>query len=338
MASHKEQESHKLELLSFQDIDAEPTEFLWCPYIPRGKITILQGDPGDGKTTLALAIASAISKGQALPGEAPLGCGNILFQTAEDGLADTIKPRLEQLGANCSRIYTIKEEERPLSFLDARIEEAIVKVEADLLIIDPLQAYIGSANMGSAGAMRPLLSALGAVAERTECAILILGHLNKSNQKIQYRSLGSIDIFAAVRSVLTVRRLNEKIRFFEHTKSNLAPTGVAQAFSFDPDMGFVWHGEADVAAEDIPFGKTPPPKPESQMEKAKRFLQTKLANGPMRAIEIERLAQEAGISKSTLNRAKTELGIVPNKQGTFWVWQLPIEVDFEDCQDDQTAA
>ena len=202
----------KLKIITMQDVQAEPAEFLWEPYIPHGKISIVQGDPGDCKTTLLLAIAAAVTRGSALPGGGCSDPANVIFQTAEDGLADTIKPRLEQLGADCSRVYVVDEEDQALSLSDERIEQAIVEKDAKLFILDPLQAYLGGADMHSANGIRPLMKALGAVAEWTGCAIVIIGHLNKKGGKAQYRGLGSIDIYAAARSVLTVGRLDESTR------------------------------------------------------------------------------------------------------------------------------
>ena len=113
---------NELKLISMEDIQAEEVKWLWRPYIPRGKITIIQGDPGDGKTTLALALAALVSKGQPMPGcddaAPPM---NVLYQTAEDGLADTIKPRLTTMDADCSRILVIDESEKSLTFNDERL-------------------------------------------------------------------------------------------------------------------------------------------------------------------------------------------------------------------------
>jgi len=218
----------ELRMFSMQDIKADPVAWLWEPYIPRGKITIVQGDPGDGKTTMTLAIAAAVVNGESLPGGFADIPANVIFQTAEDGLADTIKPRLEQLGADCSRIHVIDESEQPLSLSDERLEQAIVQTHAKLLIIDPIQAYLGGSDMNSARGMRLLMKSLGSVAERTGCTIIIIGHLNKKDGKAQYRGLGSIDIFAAARSVLAIHRTGDNMRLAVQVKSNLARPGPAR--------------------------------------------------------------------------------------------------------------
>ena len=327
----------KLKIITMQDIQAEPAEFLWVPYIPLGKISVVQGDPGDGKTTLLLAIAAAVTRGTHLPGGKSAAPASVIYQTAEDGLADTIKPRLEQLGADCSRVHVVNEEEKALSLSDERIEQAIIKMDAKLFILDPLQAYLGGADMHSANRIRPLMKVLGAVAERTGCAIVIIGHLNKKGGKAQYRGLGSIDIYAAARSVLTVGRLDERTRAMVHGKSNLAPPGPPQAFSFDPSAGFTWHGDCDITLEELLAGGKASPKPENQLEKAKRLIESALADGIVPATEIQEMARDQGISTKTLNRAKEALGIISTKRQNKWFWQIPITVEYEECQDGQDS-
>ena len=191
--------------------------------------------------------------------------------------------------------------------------------------------------MHSAGGIRPLMKSLGAVAERTGCAIVIIGHLNKRSGKAQYRGLGSIDIYAAARSVLTVGRLDEGTRAMVHGKSNLAPPGPPQAFSFDPAAGFTWHGECDVTLDELLSGKQSSPKPENQLERAKRFLESTLEHDAVPATEVQAMAREQGISSKTLIRAKEALGVISIKRGDKWYWQIPITVEYEECQDGQDS-
>jgi RecA-family ATPase len=195
-----------LKIITMRDVKPETVEWLWEPYIPYGKITLLQGDPGDGKTTTATAIAAAVSTGATLPGGGRTTPSGVIIQNAEDGLADTTIPRLERFGADVDRVYFIDEDES-LSLSDERIESAIVRTGARLCILDPIQAYLGGANMNSANGIRSLMKRLGDVAAWTGCAMLLVGHMNKSGGKSQYRSLGSVDIYAAARSVLTVGRI-----------------------------------------------------------------------------------------------------------------------------------
>lgn len=202
----------ELNIINMADVEAVAVKWLWKPYIPLGKITIIQGDPGEGKTTLALSIAAALTQGEKLPNEveskAPM---NVIYQTAEDGLADTIKPRLEAVNADCARVLVIDESKEELSMTDERIEKAIQQTGAKLIILDPIQAYIGAnVDMHRANEIRPVMSKLGRIAEEYGCAVVLIGHMNKAEgQKSSYRGLGSIDITAVARSVLIVGKMRD---------------------------------------------------------------------------------------------------------------------------------
>jgi len=337
-----------LKIITMRDIESERVQWLWEPYIPQGKITIIQGDPGDGKTTMSLAIAAAVTTGAPLPGNcACITPDNVIFQTAEDGLADTIKPRLEQLGADCGRIHVIDEGEKTLSLADERIEQAITKMNAKLFILDPLQAYLGGTDIHSANGIRPLMKHLASVAERTQCAVVIIGHLNKKSGKSQYRGLGSIDIYAAARSVLTVGRIDneENLRAVVHNKSNLAPNGTSLTFGFDPVSGFYWHGEYDISIDELLNAKKQ--QPENQFARARKLIENALRNGAVLATEMVKMAEENDISEKTFYRAKSALGVISVKRNDIWYWEMPeiIVTEFredrqhgQDTQDGHGAA
>ena len=322
----------ELKLIRMSDIHPEPVSWTWEPYIPSGAITLIQGDGSAGKTTVTLAIAAAMTRGDALPGGGTLIPSNVIIQNSEDSYAQTIRTRLEQMGADCDRIHIIDEEEKALSLSDSRIEEAIILTNAKLVLLDPVQAYFGRANMNSANGVRPLMKRLGEVAARHGCSVLLVGHLHKKASKAAYAGLGSIDIFAAARSVLTVGYTNadENIRAIVQNKNNLAPAGKSQAFRIDPIHGFEWMGECDVTVDEI-LGK--PRKPESQFAKARRFIEAILARGPVLAVEVMERAEAEDISLSTLNRAKEALGAISVKHGEQWFWVLPIEAECRDVTD-----
>jgi predicted ATP-dependent serine protease len=176
-----------MKLINMNEVQSEPVRWLWYPYIPYGKITLVQGDPGDGKTTFVLAVAALLTNGTPMPETEPteiITPQTVIYQTAEDGLADTIKPRLVNIGADCSKVIVINESETPLSFSDNRIEQAIVTTQARLLILDPLQAYLGAdVDMHRANEVCPSFKALAGVAEKTGCAVLIIGHMNKARDR-----------------------------------------------------------------------------------------------------------------------------------------------------------
>ncbi len=133
-----------LQMIKMSDVQSQEVAWLWYPFIPYGKLTIIQGDPGDGKTTFVLNIAARLSKGKGLDSEMKLTEPlNVIYQSAEDGLADTIKPRLEQAGADCENILVIDESIKSLSMIDERLEEAVIRAKAKMLILDPIQAYLG---------------------------------------------------------------------------------------------------------------------------------------------------------------------------------------------------
>lgn len=308
-------------MIRMSEIQEQMVSWLWYPYIPSGKITIMQGDPGEGKTFLILGIAAYLSQGIPFFERESQPPANVIYQTAEDGLADTIKPRLISLGADCRKILVIDESENPLSFCDQRIKRAIIKTSAKLLILDPLQAYLGAnVDMHRANELRPIFSRLGNVAEETGCAIVIIGHMNKGGTKSTYKGLGSIDITAAARSVLVVGRSpeDENVRIMAHTKSNLAPSGSSIAFTFDDGLKIL--GESNVTVNELlGFVKAK----RNVKEEAKEFLQNFLSGEPMEAQKIFTKSEELRISQRTLKTVKKELGILSEKVGDVWFWKMP---------------
>ena len=190
-----------VEIIRMSEVDTQTVEWLWEPYIPFGKVTIVQGNPGEGKTTFALRLAAACTTGGTLPGMKPLPPFQVIYQTAEDGLGDTVKPRLIEAEADLDRVLVIDEAKRELTLSDERIEKAITQNGARLIILDPIQAYMGEkTDMNRANEVRPMFRRLADVAERTGCAVILIGHLNKAaGGQSAYRGLGSIDFRAADR-------------------------------------------------------------------------------------------------------------------------------------------
>ncbi len=313
-----------LELIRMSDIQPEEVQWLWYPYIPLGKLTVIQGDPGEGKTTFVLAVIAALTKGEALPEREPLDPVNILYQTAEDGLADTIRPRLDALGADCSRVLVIDESKRELSLSDERIRQAMEKTRAKLLVLDPLQAYLGAeVDMHRANEVRPILKRLGSVAEQMGCAVVLIRHLNKmQGQKTGHRGMGSVDFQAAARSVLLVGRTKEdpQLRIVVPDKSSLAPEGESIAFTLDPEQGFQWKGYCAYNAEELLGGSTK--QVQTKTMQAEETLRN-LLDKPAPAEEILRRITAAGISERTLMTAKKNLGVLSEKRGAQWFWRLP---------------
>lgn len=315
---------NNVKLISMDTIPIEKVKWLLYPFIPLGKITILQGDPGEGKTTLALQIIAALTTGKPVWEGAPLmESVNVIYQTAEDGLADTIKPRLVAAGADCARVMVIDDSDRVLTLDDDRLEQAIEQTGARLVVLDPIQGYIGaSVDMHRANEIRPLMYRIAKLAEKYGCAILLIGHMNKnSGEKSSYRGLGSIDFQAAARSVLVVGRIKDDptLRVVCPAKSSLAPEGGAVAFRLDPEQGFQWVGPYDISVDELLSGNNRGHK----LREAQSFLKEVLADGPLPQTEIEAAAQQAGIRPKTLRNARYELGVTSTKVSKQWVWALP---------------
>ena len=287
------------------------SEPVWEPYIPFGKVTIVQGNPGEGKTTFALRLAAACTTGGTLPGMKPLPPFQVIYQTAEDGLGDTVKPRLMEAEADLDRVLVIDEAKRELTLSDERIEKAIVQNGARLIILDPIQAYMGEkTDMNRANEVRPMFRRLADVAERTGCAVILIGHLNKAaGGQSAYRGLGSIDFRAAARSVLLIGRVKREpnVRVIVHDKSSLAPEGKPIAFCLDPETGFSWIGEYDITADELLSGAGG--NTATKTEQAERLILDLLADGKEFASEdIVKAAAEAGISERTVQNAKRNMG------------------------------
>ena len=317
-----------VKIIRMSDVELTPVEWLWKPYLPFGKLSVLQGNPGEGKTYFAMHLAAACTNGKLLPNMERMEPFNVIYQTAEDGLGDTVKPRLIEAGADLDRVLVIDDSDVQLTLSDERIEKAIIENNARLVIIDPIQAYLGAdVDMNRANEVRPIFMRLGQVAQRTGCAILLIGHLNKAAgmQSLQ-RGLGSIDIAAAVRSVMFIGKLKHDptIRILTHEKSSLAPPGVSLAFSLGDEGGFRWVGEYDITADEMLSGIEP--QRETKTQQAKDLICTLLAGGKQVLSEdIDKAALERGIPGRTVRDAKRELGdalkskIVEGRKKVFWM-------------------
>ena len=317
-----------VKIIRMSDVELTPVEWLWKPYLPFGKLSVLQGNPGEGKTYFAMHLAAACTNGKLLPNMERMEPFNVIYQTAEDGLGDTVKPRLIEASADLDRVLVIDDSEVQLTLSDERIEKAIIENNARLVIIDPIQAYLGAdVDMNRANEVRPIFMRLGQVAQRTGCAILLIGHLNKAAgmQSLQ-RGLGSIDIAAAVRSVMFIGKLKHDptMRILTHEKSSLAPPGVSLAFSLGDEGGFRWVGEYDITADEMLSGIEP--QRETKTQQAKDLICALLAGGKQVLSEdIDKAALERGIPGRTVRDAKRELGdalkskIVEGRKKVFWM-------------------
>lgn len=325
---HTNQTSPALEIIRASDIEPREIEWLWYPFIPFGKVTLLQGDPGDGKSTFILTVAALLTRGEPLPftsrAFAPM---NVIYQTTEDDAEDTIVPRFILAGGDRERLLFIAEKEAPLSFGDGRLKEAVVKTNARLLILDPLSSYIGDCQINAANEVRPRFNRLIGVAKETGCAIVIVNHLNKMyGTKAIYRTPGSIDIVGAVRSALLIGRSrgNETERVLVQQKANLAPMGAAIVFSVGED-GITFLERTEKTADELLTGfHSPSGRPAEKTELALALIKELLSDGEEHeASACEARLREAGVSSSTAKKAKAILGVRSSKRHWGWFWSLP---------------
>ena len=299
-------------VMKMSDVEETVVQWLWYPFIPFGKVTLIQGNPGKGKTWLAMALAAYCTNRKELPNALPIEPFNVFYQTAEDGIGDTIKPRLAKCGADMTRVRFINEEEKQLSMTDERIEKAIRQNHVRLMIMDPIQAYLGAnVDMNRANEIRPLFRNLSNIAERTGCAIVLIGHLNKaSGSQSDYRTLGSVGIAAAVRSILFVEKVekekNQDIRVVYQQKDSLAKKENPVAFSLNEE-GLTWLGEYDISIEDLLAGNTGTKK-ETKLEKAQKLILDLLNKRKVMCLEeLESELRAYGISARTGRDARKQL-------------------------------
>ena len=318
-----QEESNLLTLYS--DVRATSVRWLWYPYIAIGKITLLQGDPGDGKSTMMMSLISEVSNGGLTPDGKEIGRPQrVIYQCSEDGVADTIKPRLERCGADCRNIAFINEEIcGGLTLDDERIRQTIISFRPRLVVIDPIQAYLGNdSDLLIAGRARKLMQRLGMWASVYDCAVVLIGHLNKKEgSKDLYRSLGSIDVVAAARSVLQVERntADTDIRIVHQIKNSLAPAGNDIEFEIRPETGFRWiKCESPLmqptSSEQLVF--------QTKTEKAAYLIKKLLSSEDMKAKEMYMRLSDEGISHRTAEDTRKEIGVRCYRKMRQWYWSL----------------
>ena len=323
-------------LTLYSDVDTKIVKWVWFPYIASGKITLIQGDPGDGKSTMMMHIIAELTTGGAMPdGTATGKPQRVIYQCSEDGVGDTIKPRLVKIGANCKNIAFINEEIYDgLTLDDERIRRAIIEFEPRMVVLDPVQAYIGSeSNLQIAGRARKLMRRLSMWAEAYDCAIVLIGHMNKrEGSKDLYRGLGSIDIIAAARSVLQVERDPDDpdIRVVTQIKNSLESTGENIRFEIRPHTGFRWiaasgHPMPSRVKEDLNW--TDQLKDfKTKQEEAAFILTRMLKERDVASKEIFLLLSERGIAEKTARHVKEEMGIKAYRKNRRWFWTLNQDV------------
>lgn len=322
----------ELKIISSTNVEVREINWLWYPFIPRGKVTILQGDPGEGKSTFMLTLAAYLTRGEALPftdcGEPPDPI-TVLYQSTEDDYDDTIVPRFIKAGGIRDRLAFIDESEYPLTFDDERILEGIKQTGAKLLVLDPLASYIGDCSLNASNEVRQKFNALINASRETDCAIVVVNHMNKMpGLKAIYRTPGSIDVAGAVRSILLLARDSdeEDKRYLVQTKMNLASKGDALEFRIEDD-GIKFTGITDKTADEILRKQdfvSGIGRPDVKLQEAKEVIEELLAAGTaVPAEDCEAVLKKNGIRRSTAQTAKRELGIESVRIQDRWYWKLP---------------
>jgi hypothetical protein len=323
-------------VVQLSTIATEDVRWLWRDRIASGKLTLLDGDPGLGKSTLTLAIAAAVSAGKPMPGEsaATRPAANVLIIAVEDGVGDTVKPRLEAAGANLDRIFCFTS---PVCLRDDLVElqRLIEKFNIAMVIIDPLMAVLG-ADASNDQKCRSVLTPLGDIATKTGAAVLMVRHLTKAGSRSAlHRGGGSMAIIGAARLALLFSRdpSNPEMRVLAVTKSNLGPIAPSVRFVLGSAEGPPTLTYAGTVKHDADALLANPGDPERRtaIDEADEFLRDLLANGPMPANEIIKAGTQAGISNATLRRAKARLRVTPVKMSfdSGWSWVLPAAANDE---------
>lgn len=308
----------------YSDIKEMPINWLWYPYIPIGKITLLQGDPGDGKSSMMMSIIAQLTIGGTAPDGTHFGePKRVIYQCSEDDVSDTIKPRLQKNGADCSMVAFLDEEQLgSITLNDERLRDAIKEFRPSLVVVDPIQSYLGNdVDIHIAGKARKVMHQLSLWASTYDCAVVLIGHLNKKEgSKNLYRGLGSIDITATARSVLQIERdaENELYRILSQVKNNLGPFGQKLCFYIDAEKGVCWKTNGIVDNSKM----LATDKIETQTDKAAFLIKQYLQDKDMLSQEIRELLRNEGISYRTIDNVKDCLGICSYRKKRKWYWSL----------------
>jgi hypothetical protein len=331
-------------LFFFSEIEETMTNWLWYPYIPLGRLTTIEGNPGDGKSWFCLAVASMLSRGEWIGTVA--GGTNIetpshtIYLSCEDGPNDILKPRLRIMEADQGKVSGVKGPHETVdgeTFVRLTLAELpdlgdMIRVRnAKLLMIDPVQGFLPKGtDMNKAESTRPVLAGLAALAEQTDCAIVLVRHFGKATREsAMHKAIGSVDFAAAVRSILVVARdtreelpVGTSRHAIVQIKSNGAQTGPPMSFELQRDA-FRWMPGTNFQEADLlPQGKQATEDSQSKVDGAVEFLRELLADGQVLSTSVRKLATENGHRWRTIVRAKDELKIKSFKDGP-WFWKLP---------------
>jgi hypothetical protein len=326
---------------SVAQVPRETIHWLWRKWFPRGKVVVVDGDPNVGKSTFTHDLAARVSTGAPFPDDdGQRLASDVVLLSAEDGIGDTIRPRLEAAGANLERVHVLKAVDGRLPELPrdvGKLRSLIDEVEASLVIVDPLMAFLsGTIDAHRDQDVRRALHLMAELAEDTRVALVVVRHLNKGFAgNPLYRGGGSIGIIGAARAgmVIAPDPSDDSRRVLAMTKCNLAPMPQALAFRLVSDEQYKvarvkWEGTTSHSASDLLSAPTDEEE-KGALGEAVEFLRDALEDGQRASKDVQREAREAGVSERTLRRAQKRLKIRPRKVGVpgsdsqRWVWELP---------------
>jgi len=332
-----------LKYIEYENLEIEKPEWLWPGFFRFGKVCLMTGEGGMGKSTLTYKLVAAVTTGAVLPGQEkpsvpPSFC---IIQNSEDVPREDTLPQLIHFGADVSKVRSIETDGEPLTLLDPRFEEAVADLNAKLLIIDPYTAFLGNSSMYSPQSMRNVLNRLQDIAQKHKCCVILVGHVNKNESaKASNRHLGSSDIRHALRSVLVVGRYDGNIYAIAPEKMSRGRRVDAVAFELSGSeddenlINFEWRGECDASADELLNGSNAIYRDDDDeletecflpIEKAMLFLRETLGDDPVDKEEVVNAAAEQGIKYETLRRAREKLGVVTAAKGNRSRWSLPRE-------------
>jgi hypothetical protein len=330
--SHDAMRRPKINFIRLSDVEAEDVDWLWYPYIPLGKLTIIEGDPGLGKSWITMALSSYISKGKQFPGVRLDDAmdGTVLLMSAEDGLGDTVRPRLDTMDANVRRIVAIED---PVTFDEDGLDDMRIVMEEIrpiLVVVDPLVAYMGGGvDMHKANETREVMAGMSRLAAEFKAAFVVIRHLTKGGRdKSIYRGIGSIDMTAAARSVIMVGRNPEtpdEGRVLCHIKSNLAPLGEPQAYVLRPRSSrpFKFEGPCKFTPEEVFKAEATGVPKDDELNKCIEFIKDYLLKGTTPASEVKAAGEAKGFASAIINQARRTLKLLVIVKGDKTLWRLP---------------
>lgn len=329
-------------LIRLAGLKLKPIRWLWTGHIPHGAMTLLIGDPGLGKSQLTLDLTARVSRGAPWPDGTSCDLGNVLLLASEDSVERTVMPRLRAAGADLDRVIVLDTITAPgarprmfdLSKDLSLLEDLIVANYIEMIVIDPLNGYLGSTNAWKESEVRAVLGPACAMADRHDVALVGVMHLNKdSTRSAIHRVIGSVAFGAVTRSMFAVAPHPQyaNLRYFVSVKQNYAPHPPTMGFSLMDGSGVMWESRqyADVTADSL-LAVTGAPEDKAERRAARQWLAATLENGPVKTMDIVRLAHQSAVHDRALQRAKYDLKVtsqrhsVPGKVGGgYWEWRLP---------------